>query len=130
MKRLFSDKSFYVFLGVAAVLSLIAFLLMRDQDMPAKHLISNSLFTGGALTMGVGGLRFCAANGTFDLLGFGVSKFYNIKWPFLARAAKGHEGEKYHEYRERKAAEEHPKALPAVLAGAVFAAAAAVFLIL
>lgn len=131
MKRLFSDKSFYIFLGVAAVLSLIAFLLMQGQgDIPAKQQLSNSLFAGGALTMGFGGLRFCGANGTFDLLGFGVSKFYNIRWPFLGKPAKGHEGEKYHEYKERKAAEEHPSALPPLCAGAVFVALAAVFLIL
>ena len=130
MKRLFSDKDFYIFLGVAAVLSLIAFLLLKGQDgIPASQLASNSLFAGGAITMCIGGLRFCASNGTFDLLGFGVSKFYNIKWPFLFHPKEDHKGEKYHEYRERKAAEERPSALPPLCAGALFVAAAALFLI-
>ena len=130
MARIFKDRSFYISLGAAAVISLAVYLIADKEGLSRGNFVSDCLFTGGGLVLGAAGLRFCAHEGVFDLLGFGISKAANIHWPWLTEKVVRHPEEKYNDYKERKSAEEHVSVLPQAAAGLVFVIAAALFLLL
>ena len=130
MKRLFSDPRVFTYLGIAAVIGVAAFFVTKGNgDYTFTELLSNGFFAGGLIVLGIGGLIFCRNGGTFDTLGYGISRVGNVHWPWLRREEMRRSSETIHEYRERKA-QSRTSPLPAVAAGLIFIVLAVLFLII
>ena len=130
MKRLFNDPRFYTYLGIAAVIGVLAFFVTKGNGSYSfTDLLSNGFFAGGLIVLGLGGLIFCRNAGTFDTMGYGISRVGNVHWPWLRREEMRRSSETIHEYRERKA-QSRTSPLPAVVAGLIFIVLAVLFLII
>lgn len=130
MKRLFNDPRFYTYLGIAAVIGVLAFFVTKGNgNYSFTDLLSNGFFAGGLIVLGLGGLIFCRNAGTFDTMGYGISRATNVHWPWLRKEESRRSEESIHEYRERKA-QSRTSPLPAVAAGLIFLLLALIFLII
>ena len=63
--------------------------------------LANAFTVPGVVLAGIGGLSWCASQGTFDLFSYGTSMLFGRFLP-LGKKNVFHSGEKYYDYVERK----------------------------
>ena len=127
MIRLLKRPSFWIALGVGAVVALAAALLNRGAEAGPLRMICDGCFVAGILVGAAGCLMLAGNEGVFDIFGFGVSFVLNLHWSSLFHMPEARRRESYADYKARKRAS--PSAPGGVLlAGGVYLLLAAVFL--
>ncbi|MCD7783722.1 MAG: DUF3899 domain-containing protein [Firmicutes bacterium] len=101
----------------------------EDFSYTIIHRLCDASFVAAVLLMGIGGLKFCRNGGTFDIMSFGIKTVVDVTYPWLFHHPRENHGEKLADYKERKRGERRG-ASDLLISGAVFLAAAIVFLII
>ncbi len=101
----------------------------EDLSYTIIHRLCDASFVAAVLLMGVGGLKFCRNGGTFDIMSFGIKSVVDVTYPWLFHHPRENHGEKFVDYKERKRGERRG-ASDLLISGAVFLAAAIIFLII
>lgn len=117
--------SFVAGLAIAA----LVFAVSADRGFSLIHRLSDCCFSAGVLLCGIGGIFFCANKGVFNILGFSASHAAKLitgwgKDP----AERGHDA--YYNYCMEQAKKEPKPFVHLVIGGAVYLAAATVFLVI
>ena len=127
MIRLLKRRSFWIALGVGAVIALAVALLNRSSEAGPLRLICDGCFVAGILVGGAGCLMLAGNEGVFDIFGFGVSFVLNLHWSGLFHMPEERRRESYADYKARKRSS--PSAPGGVLlAGGIYLLLAAVLL--
>ena len=129
MIRILKRKSFWVALGVGAVIALAVALLHRSSGSSPLRLVCDGCFVAGVLVGGAGCLMLASGEGVFDIFGYGVSFVLNLHWPGIFRMPEERRRESYAEYKVRRHASPG-KPGGVLLAGGFYLLLAAVFLLI
>lgn len=100
----------------------------EDYSYSVVHMLCDGCFVAAVLLLGVGGLKFCRNGGTFDIMSFGIKSVVDVTYPWLFHHPRENNGEKFVDYKDRKRGERRGAA-DLLISGAVFLAAAIIFLI-
>ncbi len=129
MIRLLKRRSFWIALGVGAVIALAVALLNRSSEAGPLRLICDGCFVAGILVGGAGCLMLAGNEGVFDIFGFGVSFVLNLHWSGLFHMPEERRRESYADYKARKRSS--PSAPGGVLlAGGIYLLLAAILLVI
>ena len=129
MIRRLLRHSFWIALGVGAVIALAVALLNRSSEAGPLRLICDGCFVAGILVGGAGCLMLAGNEGVFDIFGFGVSFVLNLHWSGLFQMPEERQRESYADYKARK--RQKPSAPGGVLlAGGFYLLLAAILLVI
>ncbi len=116
----------YIILGIVNIVCLFAFAYSRGVfDAPdavhVYHILSDDFFVTGVLNMGIGLFMWVSNEGMFDLINYGMRKFWGFFFKDLNKYAD------YMDYKESKAGRK-AYCLNFILYGALFIILAYIFL--
>ena len=112
-------------LGFALIIMLAKGVFNQEDTQQVYKILSDSFFVPGVCIAGFGLLIFASNGGTFDMLSFGMKKFFSL----FKRDLKGTMNETFYDYRVAKEGTEKSFGYM-IIVGLVFIAISVIFVVL
>lgn len=127
MKTTRKDLVLSMVIGLA-IASLVV-VVSAERGFSLIHRLSDGCFSAGVLLCGIGGIFFCANKGAFNLLGYSASLAGKVITGWGKDPGEGGR-DAYYNYCVRQAEKEPKPFAHLLIGGAVYLAAATVFLVI
>lgn len=122
-------KDLVLSLVIGLVIAVLVVTISADRGFTLVHRLSDGCFSAGVLLCGIGGIFFCANKGALNLFGFGASRALKLVTGWgKDPSEKDHDS--YYNYCMEQAEKEPKPFAHLLIGGAVYLAAAVVFLVI